>query len=100
MNFGEALEQLKEGKKVARKGWNGKGMFIYLTQGRTIDAALWTGDKDCIKYKSERGKSAAQPVVEILSHIDMRTADGSVCIGWLASQTDMISEDWVEVPEE
>ena len=43
MNFGEALEALKEGKKVARKGWNGyrKGMYIYLTDGRELPEHEW-----------------------------------------------------------
>jgi Protein of unknown function (DUF2829) len=36
MNFGQALEALKQGKKVARRGWNGKGMFIYLVRGQEV----------------------------------------------------------------
>jgi hypothetical protein len=37
MDFGKALEELKDGKKVAREGWNGKDMFIYLSKGRKIE---------------------------------------------------------------
>lgn len=88
MNFGEAIEALKEGKRVARKGWNGKGMFLYLTQGSEVPYA---------KLKKETQKAlitCPDPVVNINAHIDMFAADGSVVIGWLASQTDMLSEDW------
>lgn len=88
MNFGEALENLKSGYKVARKGWNGKGMFIYLTHERIVpyskadletQKAYITHDKSTVKYND---------------HINMRAADGSVVVGWLASQTDMLSDDW------
>ena len=74
MNFGQAIEELKKGKKVARKGWNGKGMFIYLTFGSQCDEKI-------LKKK-------------INPHIDMKSSDDSIVIGWLASQTDMLSEDW------
>lgn len=91
MNFGEALEALKEGKKVARKGWNGKGMFIYLSKGFVIQ---------CDELKSETRNhlkavfNGDTDSVVINSHIDMKAADGSIVIGWLASQTDMLAEDW------
>jgi hypothetical protein len=91
MNFGQAIEELKQGKRVARKGWNGKGMFLYLVTGRQVDKEF------------TRNEASAQPifdhtgVAKFNSHIDMCTADGSVCVGWLASQTDMLSEDWVIV---
>ena len=88
MNFGEAIASLKQGKRVARKGWNGKGMFLYLVGGSVVDKQLL------------RGEASAQPILNNVkcavfnAHIDMKTADGSVCIGWLASQTDMLAEDW------
>ena len=88
MKFGEALEALKEGKKVARKGWNGKGMFLYLTQGSKVPYS---------KLKKETQTALItypDTVVNINAHIDMFAADGSIVVGWLASQTDMLSEDW------
>ncbi len=66
MTFGGALEALKAGKKVARTGWNGK----LLTQE--------IGD-------------GSYPFTD---SIVMKTADNRFCIGWLASQTDMLAEDW------
>lgn len=83
MTFSEALEALKKGEIVARCGWNGKDMFIFLVKGST--------------FKVNR-----QPLLEIFhegtqinyhAHIDMRTADGQI-VPWLASQTDLLAEDW------
>lgn len=91
MNFGDAINALKNGKRVARQGWNGKGMFLYVVGGRDVDREF------------TRNEASKQPifnntdVAHFNSHIDMRTADGSVCIGWLASQADMLSDDWVIV---
>lgn len=83
MNFGQAIEAMKSGQKVARKGWNGKNMFIFLREGRQI-----TG----VDTSSPMGGD-----FESLPHVCMRTADGKCCVGWLASQTDMLGEDWVVV---
>lgn len=76
MNFGQALEKLKEGKKVARSGWNGKGMWLTLvnSQNYTVDAV----------------RSGSHSV---LPWIGMKTADNCF-VPWLASQTDMLAEDW------
>lgn len=97
MDFSDALRMLKQGKRMARDGWNGKGMFIYLVEGHDVPAEKWTSHKGCITYTSVPGMSASHPVVKLNSHIDMKTADGSICVGWLASQTDMLAEDWVVV---
>ena len=89
MNFGKAIEALKEGKLVAREGWNGKGMFLYLVKGTQVDKEFL------------RNEAAIQPiddhtgVVTFQSHIDMFTAQKTVCVGWLASQLDMLAEDWI-----
>ena len=88
MNFGQAIEAMKAGKKVARPGWNGKGMFIYFVQGRTVLRESLRNEAD-FHYPLETDND-----ISICSHIDMKAADGSIVIGWLASQTDMLSEDW------
>lgn len=77
MTFGIAIEAMKKGKKVARRGWNGKGMYIYMSEGQNIDI----NDK----------------TVKFNPHIDMKAADDSIVIGWLASQTDILAEDWMIV---
>nr|DAR82813.1 MAG TPA: Protein of unknown function (DUF2829) [Caudoviricetes sp.] len=95
MTFGGAIELLKMGFKVARKGWNGKGMFIYLQDGSypyfhqlKEDVQRKLIDSNCTNDSG---------AVTICPHIDMKAADGSIVIGWLASQTDMLADDWVVV---
>jgi hypothetical protein len=84
MTFGLAIETMKKGFKVAREGWNGKGMFIYVQEGSIIT-----------KDKARNGILAEiEGDIKINNHIDMKSADGSIVIGWLASQSDMLSEDW------
>lgn len=68
MKFGEAITALKQGKKVCRRGWNGKGMWLNL------------------QVPDEHSKMT-------LPYIYMKTADNNL-VPWLASQTDMLAEDW------
>lgn len=76
MTFGLAIEALKKGMKVARKGWNGKGMYLFLAHGEDIKSCTGIHEK-CVDV------------------ICMKTAQDTVVFGWLASQTDMLAEDWV-----
>lgn len=86
-NFGQAIAALKAGHKVARSGWNGKKMFLFLTEGTNVKQRDLRHPvyQEIFKEKDE---------VVIGSHIDMKAADDSVVIGWLASQTDMLADDW------
>ena len=105
MNFGQAIEALKEGKRVAREGWNGKGMFIFmrptdeLEVGFIIDKvkSLPQSVKDFFKAKDEKEMPSEQGLAKVKfnSYLCMYAADGSIVNGWLASQTDMLSEDWL-----
>jgi hypothetical protein len=90
-NFGQAIEALKEGKRVAREGWNGKGMYLALQEGSEIRSEQARGGASLAR-KQEKDLPVS---IKICPHIDMRAADGTIVIGWLASQTDMLSEDWV-----
>lgn len=94
-NFETALHYLKMGRRVARRGWNGKGMWLVLVPG-TPNAVLKPGTP----YANALG----QPSCNILPHIDMWTVDASgrraMLPGWLASQTDMLSDDWVLLRQE
>ena len=96
MDFGKALEALKNGKKVAREGWNGKGMYLYLVHGTMVDKENLRNEASQILPADEMAMHGTD-VAEFLPHIDMRTANGDICVGWLASQTDMLAEDWVVV---
>ena len=90
MDFGVALMNLKEGHRVARKGWNGKGMFLVMTPGSEIPVENMRVDA-ARDYYTEQGMN----VIKIAPHIDMKAADGTYVTGWLASQTDMLAEDWI-----
>lgn len=91
MNFGHALEMLKRGHRVARSGWNGKGMWLALSgplEGRNIAFEnFWS--KPCSDFARDNGGSAT-----VLPCINMKTATGEILMGWLASQTDMLASDW------
>jgi Protein of unknown function (DUF2829) len=83
-DFGQALELLKVGKAVARMGWNGKGMFLYLVPANTYPA------------QTDVAKTMIGESVDYGAYIAMKTAQGNV-VPWLASQTDILAEDWVVV---
>ena len=93
-NFGQAIEALKQGKRVAREGWNGKNMFLFLLPAGTVpikvihDPALRQVIQEQIQGET----------FEALGSIRMFTADRKILTGWLASQTDMLSEDLVIYP--
>ncbi len=82
-DFSFALKQIKLGQRVTRKGWNGKGMFLFLVDGS--------------RFKVNRapllGIFDEGTIIDYRSHIDMRTADGSICV-WTASQSDLLESDW------
>lgn len=83
MTFGDAITALKAGKKVARAGWNGKGMFLFLVQGSTFT----------VNRPPLLGIYPEGTEINYCPHVDMRTADGKI-VPWLASQTDVLAEDW------
>lgn len=93
MTFGLAIEALKAGKKVARAGWNGKGMWLSLVvsihdiqrEGTTLPVYRLTID--------DAGTGATA-----LPWIGMKTADNKF-VPWLSSQTDMLAEDWAVVED-
>lgn len=87
LTFGLAIEAMKQGKKVARAGWNGKGMFLFLVPGSTFK----------VNRVSLLGIYPEGTEINYCPHIDMKTADGKV-VPWLASQTDVLAEDWSILP--
>lgn len=89
--FGKAVESLKSGRKVARKGWNGKGMFLWLKPFAMVKSE-WCKDP-MLKDIADRNGGE----IEALGTICMKTADNKILTGWLASQTDILSCDWVLV---
>jgi hypothetical protein len=83
VTFGTALAYLKRGCKVARKGWNGKGQYVELAE--------------CISYRNRAAKivNAAHQAIGNAALAFVGTS--GVQLGWLASQADMLAEDWYVV---
>lgn len=81
-SFSVALDYLKQSKKVAREGWNGKGMFLFLA-----DDIEFSTDADLTCVKDMEGDLTCPSIV-------LKTADDKFVVGWLASQTDMLADDW------
>ena len=86
LSFGHAIVALKAGHKVARAGWNGKGMFLFLVAGSTFT----------VNRPPLLGIYPEGTKVDYHAHIDMKTAQGYV-VPWLASQADMLADDWAIV---
>lgn len=96
LDFGEAILALKAGFKVARAGWNGKNMFLLLNGGYSVEREKARPDNHIDqKFLEAEGCES----LDILPHIDMWTAQKNLCVGWLASQTDMLAEDWMIITD-
>lgn len=91
MTFGFAIEALKKGLKVARKGWNGKGMYLWLKPAVTIKSD-WCKDPMLKEIVDANGGKT-----EAFGTICMKTADNRILTGWSGNQIDVLSEDWIIV---
>ena len=91
--FGRALDALKEGKKVAREGWNGKGMWLVLMKDEQSHT-FKSGDHGWSVYPLPHRENDTPE--GLLPFIAMKTADNKL-VPWLASQTDVLNEDWTIV---
>lgn len=85
-SFEHALTLLKQGRRVQRRGWNGKGMFLFLVAGSTFKV-----NREPLLSIMGEGTE-----VQYHAHVDMKTAQGDI-VPWLCSQTDMLAGDWQEV---
>lgn len=91
-DFSWALHQLKDGKRVRRAGWNGKDMWLALWHPGTYDASSVLFD-NCPAARNYAW-DARSKTADVVGSIVLKAADGSLVFGWLASQTDMLAEDW------
>jgi len=87
-DFSEALKACKAGDKIARAGWNGKGMFVVFQKGYP----------DGIPINKNTAEALGAPegaVMRFLPYLILKTADVvPSCVPWLISQTDALAEDW------
>lgn len=85
MFFGEAIEAIKQGKKAKRSGWNGKNQYIELATA--------------ISYKNASGEVINVEHENIGNKAIAFVGTSGVQMGWLASQADMLADDWECVEE-
>ncbi len=98
MDFGEAIRLLKAGEKVARHGWNGKGMFLYLVPANSYPAQTEVAKQYWATKEGVKTHESGVPLVPYGAYIAMKTAQENV-VPWLASQTDVLAEDWAITDE-
>ena len=88
IDFSTALQQIKAGKRLARTGWNDKGIFVYLVHG-----SQFTVNRPPLNAMYKEGTE-----ITYRPHIDLRAADGT-CGVWSPSNSDLLGDDWFIVPE-
>lgn len=99
LTFGEAVEFAKEGNRIARIGWNGKDMFVFQRPGDVLSSDFLPNVKSLpgsvkkFMIKQERN-------ITFLPYLCMWSAQGEVVNGWLASQTDVLAQDWLVLEED
>ncbi len=81
--IGWAVKEMQNGERVARKGWNGKGMFLFL-----VPASRFKVNRAPLLGIYPEGTE-----INYHAHVDMKTATGDV-VPWLCSQTDLLATDW------
>lgn len=91
MTFGDAIEALKKGAKIARRGWNGKGMYLWLLPACEVKKE-WCRDERLIECMGEGNEILCLGSIRMFTHDS--TGRQAVLTGWLASQSDILSEDW------
>lgn len=94
-NFGDALERIKNGRRMARVGWNGSSQFVFIVGGSDQShpderASLLSGIRSSLFSFGDRGTTRRLP------HVALHNTRGE-SVPWAPSQTDMLAEDWVQV---
>lgn len=106
--FGQAIASMQRGNLVTRKGWNGKGIFIFMRPADELHVSFVAKEikslpqkvkdyyyQDCVDENGNPIDLPKYDVVKFTAYICMKAADGTIVNGWLASQADMLSEDWM-----
>jgi hypothetical protein len=89
MNYDCAVEEMKKGGICARRGWNGKDMWVGHTPGvKSLPASSFWHPSARAFAETNRG------CADVLPYFIKKTADGKILLGWIASQTDRVAEDW------
>lgn len=94
LTFGEAIEAVKKKSTISREGWNGKNMFIFLKSGKCPENSGRVTDLINGVSINLFNISTSEDLTVINPVLCMKTAQDTVIEGWLASQTDILAEDW------
>lgn len=105
LTFGTALAAAKCGFLIAREGWNGKGMFVFMRPADELPVdtivfqvkSLPRAVKDWFASQTNPSlpyRLDGETLIKFTAYLCMKAADGSIVNGWLASQTDMLATDW------
>ena len=93
VNFGQAIEALKQGKRVARQGWNGKGLFVFMQVPSEINQDIVPKMQSLQQsVKDEFAKRGGN--IRYKNQLVIVYPDNTIC-GWVASPSDVLEEDWV-----
>lgn len=108
LSFGQAIASMQKGNLVTRKGWNGKGMFIFMRPADELHVSVVAKEikslpqrvkdyyyQDCVDENGNPIDLPKDDVVKFTAYICMKAADGTIVNGWLASQRDMLANDWM-----
>jgi hypothetical protein len=106
--FSQAIASVKRGSLVTRKGWNRKGIFIFMRPADVLPVSFVAKDikslpqrvkdyyhQDCVGEDGPTHDLTPEDVVQFTAYLCMKAADGTIVNGWLASQTDMFADDWM-----
>lgn len=102
-DFGWAITALKAGKLVTRKGWNGKGMFVFMRPADELSPEMVVNKVKSLPKAVKDYVHNDGPLVPLADRTDnikftpylcMKNAQGEIMNGWAATQTDMLAEDW------
>lgn len=100
ISFGEATEALKKGKMVQRKGWNGKGLFIFMQIPSQVPGNIvpkMTSLPQSVKDEFKRREDTQEGndgTISYQNQIAMVYPDNNI-YGWVASPSDVLEQDWI-----
>ncbi len=92
MDFGQALEYLRSGHKLCRRGWNGQNMFVYFVAGSVVNIENLRNEAEKhlgVKSPRDRGRR-----INISPRLDIKTSNNEISAGWRPTTIDMLANDW------
>ena len=89
LNFGDALNALKQGHKVARSGWNGKNQYVVAQANSTV-----TDSEKIWNIHNKKHAESLGGKIAVAPYCTLKTAQDTLAMGWTPSTGDLFAEDW------